>query len=99
MVPFKQHMNLNGKISLEQYEIEMVKVKKQILPATLFGPTTMYVYAGQTKNGYQADFPGPAIFATKDIPIKVTWKNNIPGPHILPVDFNYPFKSSEAFVK
>ncbi len=72
----------------------MVKVKKQILPIGLFNSTTLYVYAGQTKTGYQASFPGPAIIAVKDRLIKVTWKNNIPGPHILPVDLNYPFKSS-----
>ena len=77
----------------------MVKMTKQILPNGLFPETPIYAYGGHTKNGYHANFPGPAIFATKDRPIKVTWKNNIPGPHILPVDLNYPFKSSEAFVK
>lgn len=77
----------------------MIKIKKQILPIGLYSQTTLYVYGGQTRNGYHASFPGPAIFATKNRPIKVTWKNNIPGPHILPLDFSYPFKSSEAFVK
>ena len=51
------------------------------------------MYAGQTTKGYRASFPGPAIIAKKDKPIKIKWTNNIPGPHILPVDLNYPFKS------
>ena len=55
---------------MEKYKIEMVKIKQQILPMELFGLTTMYVYAGQTQNEYQATYSGPAIFATKDVPIK-----------------------------
>lgn len=37
MVPFKQYMNLKGEIFMEKYEIDMVKIKKQILPQGLFG--------------------------------------------------------------
>lgn len=77
----------------------MVKTKQQLLPKELFNQTTIYAYAGQTKTGYQATFPGPAIYATMNRPIRIRWKNNIQGPHILPVDLNYPFKSDEAFVK
>jgi len=66
----------------------MVKTKQQFLPKSLYNATTIYAYGGQTTAGYKAAFPGPGIFATKDRPIKVTWKNNIPGPHILPVDYN-----------
>ena len=87
-------MDAKGQVTMDKYEIDMIKTKKQILPVGLFNETTLYVYAGQTKNGYKASYPGPAIFATKDRPIKVTWKNSIPGPHILPVDYSYPFKSS-----
>lgn len=32
---------------------------------------------GLTKNGFYAGFPGPAIVATKDRPIKVTFRNRI----------------------
>lgn len=69
----------------------MVKTKQQFLPSSQYNATTIYAYGGKTKDGYKALFPGPAIIATKDIPVKVTWRNNIKGPHILPVDFNYPF--------
>jgi hypothetical protein len=75
----------------------MIKTKQQMLPSSLYNQTTIYAYGGQTKNGYKAVFPGPAIFATKDVPIKVTWRNNIKGNHILPVDYSYPFNSSKAF--
>lgn len=79
----------------------MVKTKQQILPKELnFGKTTIYAYAGQTKSGYKASFPGPAIMATKDRPIKIRWRNKIPGPHMLPVDTtNPPFQSSKMFTE
>jgi hypothetical protein len=77
MIPFKQSMNLLGKIEVEEYEIEMVKTKQQLLPANQFNATTIYAYAGQTQSGYKAVFPGPTIMATKNRPLKVTWKNNI----------------------
>lgn len=98
MLPYRQNMTAKGEIIYEEYEIQMVKIKQQILPQELFGPTTIYAYGGQTKIGYQASFPGPAIYATKDRPIRIRWENKIPGPHILPVDFNYPFKNDSAFV-
>lgn len=78
----------------------MVKTKKQILPKELnYGKTTIYAYAGKTKSGYKASFPGPTIMATKDRPIKIRWRNKIPGTHILPVDFSHPFQSSDMFTK
>jgi hypothetical protein len=75
----------------------MVKTTQQFLPPKIYNPTTIYAYRGLTKNGYIASFPGPGIIATKDVPIKVTWKNNIKGSHILPVDYSFPFENSAAF--
>ena len=75
----------------------MVKTTKQFLPPSLFNKTTIYAYGGQTNTGYKAGYPGPMILATKNTPITVTWKNSIKGSHILPVDYNYPFKSTDAF--
>lgn len=73
----------------------MVKTQQQILPKGVYGKTTIYAYAGKTNNGYKAMFPGPAIVATKDRPIRVKYRNSIPGPHILPVDLtNPPFLNS-----
>ena len=75
----------------------MMKFKQQILPKSLFDPTTMYVYGGITDKGFKAMFSGPLILAKLNVPIKVKWINNIKGPNILPVDYNYPFNSSYAF--
>ena len=75
----------------------MVKTTQQILPPKLFGRTTIYAYGGMTDKGYYAGFPGPAIVATRERPIKVIWRNKIPGPHILPVDYNFPFINDTAF--
>lgn len=69
----------------------MVKTSQQFLPKHLYPKTTIYAYAGKTENGYKASFPGPTIIATKDRPVDITWINEIPGKHILPVDYNYPF--------
>lgn len=75
----------------------MLKTAQQILPYKLFGRTTIYAYGGATSKGYYAGFPGPAIIARKDIPINVTWRNMIKGPHFLPVDYNFPFINDTAF--
>jgi len=75
----------------------MVQTKQQMLPPEIFGKTTIYAYGGNTETGYYAGFPGPAIVATKDRQTKVTWTNKIIGPHILPVDYNYPFESNTAY--
>lgn len=72
----------------------MKKIQQQILPSQLFNKTTIYAYGGQTKNGYSFSFPGPAVFATKNVPVRITWRNLIDGPHILPVDFTPPFMST-----
>ena len=97
LLPTKTIKNSKGKVISEQYEINMVQTKQQLLPAPWFNKTTIYAYGGKTKNGYKAMFPGPAIFATKDVSVKVLWRNKIKGPHILPVDFNYPFLSTPQF--
>lgn len=97
MVPSKINKNARGEIISEEYVIDMVKTTQQILPPVMFGKATIYAYGGATANGYFAGFPGPTILATKDRPIKITWRNKITGSHILPVDFNYPFLNDTAF--
>jgi spore coat protein A len=36
--------------------------------------------------GGPVSFPGPTLIATKNVPVKVTWHNNLPSGHLLPVD-------------
>ena len=62
-----------------------------------FPQTLIYAYSGQTASGKYSRFPGPTIVAKKNVPIKVVWSNNIPGPHILPVDFEEPFDKMKNF--
>ncbi len=97
MKPTTQQINLRGNLVEEEYVIEMKKTTQQLLPPQKFNKTTIYAYAGQTNNGYVASYPGPAVMATKDVPLRIRWRNNIEGKHILPVDYNYPFKSTDAF--
>ena len=44
-------------------------------------------------------FPGPVLMAKQGVPIKVIWKNEINGEHMLPVDLSEPFNSSAIFAK
>ena len=37
--------------------------------------------------GYNGSWPGPTIEVRRDQPISVTWKNNLPRRHFLPLDF------------
>lgn len=82
----------------DYYEIKMVKTKQQILPKKFFNKTTIYAYKGKTKAGTIASFPGPTIIAKPNRPVKVKWINKINGPHILPMDPNYPFVPSDFYL-
>lgn len=58
------------------YEMTMKQFRKKVhrdLP-----PTTLWGYNGQ--------FPGPMIEANRDEPVHVTWLNQLPSKHLLPVD-------------
>ena len=58
------------------YEVTMEQFNKKLhrdLPAT-------------TLWGYNGQFPGPTIDAKRDEPVHVTWLNNLPNKHLLPVD-------------
>lgn len=74
----------------------MAQTTQQILP-TGFPATTIYAYGGMTSQGTVYSYPGPTIPATAGIPTKIKWRNNIVGPHILPVDLNPPFNSSAVY--
>ncbi|GIO22710.1 multicopper oxidase family protein [Oceanobacillus sp. J11TS1] len=58
------------------YEITMKQFRSKVhrdLPAT-------------TLWGYNGQFPGPLIEANRDEPVHVTWLNQLPNKHLLPVD-------------
>ncbi|GAB2575603.1 multicopper oxidase family protein [Gracilibacillus alcaliphilus] len=60
------------------YEITMRQFRSKLhrdLPAT-------------TLWGYNGQFPGPIIEANRDEPVHVTWLNQLPDRHLLPVDLS-----------
>lgn len=54
----------------------MEKVTQKMLPRN-FPATPLYVYSAMTSSGKVAEFPGPAIIAKKNVPIKVVWINKL----------------------
>lgn len=54
----------------------------------------MYLYAGYTKKGEVASYPGGAILARKNVKTKIKWRINITGPHILAMDYTAPFPNT-----
>lgn len=97
-MPSEVKTSADGQLIEETYEVTMKSALLNLLPLSLKLPMTkMYVYGGQTANGEVFSFPGPAFMVKQGVPIKVIWKNNIAGKHILPVDFSEPFNSSDLF--
>lgn len=81
----------------ESYTIFMEKIKTQMLPKN-FPQTTIFAYGGKCANDTMVtSYPGPAIIAKTNVPVRVTWTNNIFGEHLFPVDLSHPFNSSNVF--
>lgn len=74
----------------------MVRTKLQMLP-NVFPKTAVFAYAGITRNGYEASYPGPAIIATRDLQVKVKYTSKLFGPHMFPVDLNPPFTNNSIY--
>jgi spore coat protein A len=70
---------------VEEYTIVMNKSNQQVLPPG-YPKTTVWGYGGMTNLGYIVNSPGPSFEATRDIPIKVTWVNNVESQHLYTVD-------------
>src|SRR5437870_5234445 len=69
------------------YTINIGEFKDQIHPS--LGPTTFWGYnpANPLGGGFQAQkHLGGIIVAQKGVPIQLTFKNNLPPTHIIPVD-------------
>jgi spore coat protein A len=71
--------------SVEEYTIEMTRSNQQVLPPG-YPKTTVWGYGGMTNLGYVVNSPGPSFEATRNVPIKVTWVNNIRSQHLHTVD-------------
>ena len=69
----------------EVYTVEMTKSNQQVLPPG-YPKTTVWGYGGMTNLGYVVNSPGPSFEATRNVPIKVTWVNNIHSQHLYTID-------------
>jgi len=71
------------------YEMTMQQFRSKVhrdLPAT-------------TLWGFNGQFPGPIIEAMKDEPVHVTWLNQLPNTHLLPVDLSIHGLAHLPFVR
>jgi FtsP/CotA-like multicopper oxidase with cupredoxin domain len=72
-------------------DIEGSPILQQILPAG-FPATPVWGYAGTVYSPglpdgkFSVSAPGATIEAIRGIPVRVTWVNNLDGPHMFPVD-------------
>ena len=64
------------------YNVYMEQISQQVLPPPL-PKTTLWGYGPDGACTY----PGPIFSATKNVPLTVTWINNLPSTHILPIDY------------
>lgn len=89
-----------GNVIRQDYAINMAEQMQQVLPTvdalgnpTGFGTTKVWGYGGQAMDavtgaplGYVLNSPGPSFEATKGLPVRVTWTNNITTPQQFAVD-------------
>lgn len=80
---------VTGDMIRHDYTVDVSQFQEQVLPAPL-PQTTVWGYGGMvsTPSGpvYLRNSPAATFEATRGIPVRVTWQNNITGPHLLPVD-------------
>lgn len=80
---------VTGAVIRHDYNIDVSQFQQQVLPAPL-PQTTVWGYGGMvsTPSGavYLHNSPAATFEETRGIPTRVTWQNNLTGPHLLPVD-------------
>ncbi len=83
--------NSFGQVIRHEYTISVAETRVQMLPPG-FPMTTVHAYGGQVKipGSSQTQFlrtvPGPVFDNTRGIPSLVRWRNEIFGPHFMPID-------------
>jgi spore coat protein A len=81
----------HGRVVRHEYTVSVRQTTAQLLPPG-FPPTTILAYGGQvTVPGQNAtefvlSSPGPIFDNTRGIPSLVKWRNELTGPHFLPID-------------
>ena len=80
-----------GQVIRHEYTVSVAQTTVQMLPPG-YPATTVLAYGGQVKipNSSQTEFvrsvPGPIFDNTRGIPSLVRWRNDVTGPHFLPID-------------
>jgi spore coat protein A len=79
-----------GRVKAQHYTIDINQYSDTLHPA--LGPTTLRGYNPRTALGIAQGSPveqkhlGGIIVGQRDVPIQITFQNNLPAQHILPVD-------------
>src|SRR5665811_967855 len=80
---------VTGAVVWHDYSVDVSHFQQHILPAPL-PHTSVRGYDGMvlTPTGpvYVRNSPAATFEETRGIPTRVTWQNNLTGPHLLPVD-------------
>jgi spore coat protein A len=80
-----------GRVVRHEYTVSVRQTMAQLLPPG-FPATRILAYAGRVKipNSTQTEVvlssPGPIFDNTRGIPSLVRWRNEVVGPHFLPID-------------
>ena len=82
-----------GNVVENDYAVTISSFMAQVLPPSMDLLTNVWGFGGQAKDavtggslGYVQSSPGPSFYATRGIPSKVKWVNNITTPYMFPVD-------------
>lgn len=80
----------------KHYTIEINQFQDQLLPAPAFGPTTLWGYhptkcLGDPVGGRLPQKALGGIIVTQmNQPVQITFRNNLPNAHVVPVDMTLP---------
>jgi len=81
----------SGKVIRHEYTVAVQKTTVQMLPPG-FPATTVMAYGGTVKvpgstaTEFARTSPGPVFDNTRGIPAIVHWRNEVTGPHFMPID-------------
>lgn len=87
----KEIKNWGGKVTKQEYTVEVVDFKQQMLPPG-YPKTEQFGYRGLVydpkthKPVFVQSSPGSTFEMIQDVPALVHWRNKIDVPHFLPVD-------------
>jgi spore coat protein A, manganese oxidase len=91
-----------GRVIRHEYTVTVAQTTAQLLPPG-FPATTIMAYGGpvtipgSTATEFVRSSPGPIFENTRGIPALVRWRNQMTGPHFLPIDPTLHFANPNTF--